>query len=221
MVSKSIIAFYHLNLYIIFFQNTHRHTHIQKHIYMWVYMCSCVCECVFVCLFWQHVFVETYLIKQYRHLLSTNFCLDPFKLPRGWYKIWLEFTYKYSIKSTRILHTLKLSNGIFASLDVENFFTNVPVKETIDIIINNIYNEPSFPPLKINLNILRKIFLTCTSEALFYDPLGNIYLQKDCVSTDRFWARFSVISISPIIEYSVALKNLNIPKICWRCIYSH
>ena len=50
---------------------------------------------------------------------------------------------KYNIKSThqliQVLHRIKPKNGILASLDVENLFTNIPVNETIDIIINNIY----------------------------------------------------------------------------------
>ena len=54
----------------------------------------------------------------------------------------------------QVLHKIKPNNCILASLDVENLFTNVPVNETIDIIINNIYNSPSLPPLKINPNIL-------------------------------------------------------------------
>ena len=93
---------------------------------------------------------------------------------------------KYNIKSTheliQVLHTIKPNNGILASLDVENVFTNVPVNETIDIIINNIYNNPSLPPLKINPNILRKLLLTCTTEVPFYDHLGNIYVQTDGAS---------------------------------------
>ena len=52
---------------------------------------------------------------------------------------------KYNIKSTheliQVLHTIKANNGILASLDVKNLFTNVPVKETIDIIINKINNN--------------------------------------------------------------------------------
>ena len=67
---------------------------------------------------------------------------------------------KYNIKSTdeliQVLHIIKPNNGILASLGVENPFFNVPVNETIDIIINNIYNNPSLPPLKTNPNILRK-----------------------------------------------------------------
>ena len=49
---------------------------------------------------------------------------------------------KYNIKSTdgliQVLHTIKPNNGILASLGVENLFTNVPVNEAIDIIINDI-----------------------------------------------------------------------------------
>ena len=48
-------------------------------------------------------------------------------------------------------------------------FTNVPVNETMDIIINNIHNNPSLPPLKINPNILRKILITYTTEVPFPD----------------------------------------------------
>ena len=92
---------------------------------------------------------------------------------------------KYNIKSThellRVLHTIKPNNGILASLDVENLFTNVPVNETTDII-NNIYNNPSLPPLKIHPNIIRKILLTFTTEVPFHDHLGNIYVHTYRVS---------------------------------------
>ena len=90
---------------------------------------------------------------------------------------------KYNIKSIheliQVVHTFKPNNGILASLDVENVFTNVPVNETIDFIINNIYNNPSLPPLKINPNILRKLLLTCTTVVPFHDHFGNIYVQTD------------------------------------------
>ena len=93
---------------------------------------------------------------------------------------------KYNIKSTheliQVLYTIKPNNGILASLDVENLFTNIPVNETVDNIINNTYNNPSIPPLKINPNILRKLLLTCTTEVPFHDHLGNIYVQTDGVS---------------------------------------
>ena len=78
---------------------------------------------------------------------------------------------KYTMKCTneliQVRDTIKLNNGILTSLDVENIFTNVPVNVTVDIIINNIYNNLSLPPLKINLNILRKLLLTCTTKVWF------------------------------------------------------
>ena len=58
---------------------------------------------------------------------------------------------KHDIKSTdkliQALNTLKSNNGILASLDVENLFTNVPVNETLDIVINIIYNDLPLPPI--------------------------------------------------------------------------
>ena len=68
---------------------------------------------------------------------------------------------------------------MISSLDVENLFTHVPVLETINIIINYINHHPTLPPLKINSNNLRKILLFCTTEVPFYDPHGNIFIQKD------------------------------------------
>ena len=89
---------------------------------------------------------------------------------------------KYSIKSTQeliqILHTHQPKKGILASLDVENPFTNVPVKETIDTIINNIYNNPSLP-LKINLNILHKLLLDDVSMGSVLGLIFSNFYMSD------------------------------------------
>ena len=66
--------------------------------------------------------------------MSTYFLLDPFEFPYYFYRILGELIYVLSI-----IVCIKPNNGILASLDVENLFTNVPVNETIDVIINNIY----------------------------------------------------------------------------------
>ena len=101
---------------------------------------------------------------------------------------------KYNIKSIheliQVFHTIKPNNGILASLDVENLFTNVPVNETVNIIINNIYNNPSLPPLKIQPNILQKLLLACATEVPFHDYLGNIYVQTDGVSMGFVLSQF-------------------------------
>ena len=56
------------------------------------------------------------------------------------------------------------------------------MEETIDIIIQNIYNHPVLPPLKIKPNILRKLLLACTTQVPFFDHVGNIWVQTDGVS---------------------------------------
>ena len=65
---------------------------------------------------------------------------------------------------------------------MENLFTNVQVLETINIIMNNVYHHPTLPLLKINSNTLQKILLLSTTEVPFYDPHGNIFIQKDRIA---------------------------------------
>ena len=56
---------------------------------------------------------------------------------------------KYMLKSTaeflEILSQHK-PQGIMSSLDVESLYTNVPVRDTIDIVLRNVYNHDSLPP---------------------------------------------------------------------------
>ena len=68
-----------------------------------------------------------------------------------------------------------------ASLDVESLFTNVPVKDTIDIILNKIYNS-DINPLDIPRNLLKKLLEICTMEAPFLSPDNKLYKQIDGVA---------------------------------------
>ena len=92
---------------------------------------------------------------------------------------------KYSLKSTEefldILRDRKL-RGSLASLDVESLFTNVPVLETIDIILDIVYSGTILPPLKLSKNILKQLLLMCTTEAVFRGPDGKLYRQKDGIA---------------------------------------
>ena len=90
---------------------------------------------------------------------------------------------------------------------MENLFTNVLVNETIDIIINYINNHPLFLPLKINPSILRKILLTCTTEILFYDHLGNIYTQTMGSVLGQIFSNFYLSNLENKIFNSIK-KNL-------------
>ena len=69
-----------------------------------------------------------------------------------------------------------------ASLDVESLFTNVPVEETIKIILKNVYENSNIPSPKINREVLRKLLLICTTECPFKTPTGEMFKQIDGVS---------------------------------------
>ena len=60
---------------------------------------------------------------------------------------------KYRLKSMieliQILQTLKPNDQIITSLYVEIFFINSFVKEIMDTIIHNIYNNPTYPPSNV------------------------------------------------------------------------
>ena len=55
-------------------------------------MCVCVCVCMCVCM--KHFFVDTYLIKPYRHPLSIHLCTYPFESHHRIYGIWRELVNK-------------------------------------------------------------------------------------------------------------------------------
>src|ERR1044072_2259941 len=64
---------------------------------------------------------------------------------------------------------------------VESLFTNVPVFETIDIIINNVYHSNTMSPPEISEQNMRNLLLICCTQAPFKFK-ENIYLQIDRVS---------------------------------------
>ena len=69
-----------------------------------------------------------------------------------------------------------------ASLNVESLFTNVPVQETIDIILQNVYNHTEKPPPNIPKPILKDLLLICTTKSPFRGPDSKLYVQSDGVS---------------------------------------
>ena len=92
---------------------------------------------------------------------------------------------KYLLKSREdfidILRTSK-PKGMLSSLDVESLFTNVPVKETIKIILENVYNHPNLSPPKVSKSNLEKMLLICTTKTPFKTPNDQMYVQIDGVS---------------------------------------
>ena len=92
---------------------------------------------------------------------------------------------EYMLKSRdefiNILQTTK-PKGPPSSLDVESLFTNVPVNETINIIIRNVYHHKSLPPPDISKEDLRELLLLCTTSVPFRNIDGKMYIQKDGMS---------------------------------------
>ena len=90
----------------------------------------------------------------------------------------------YSLKSPKeFIDALNVNSpkGIMASLDVESLFTNVPVDETIQMILNEVYRSEK-KALDIPEEMLKKLLICCTKEAPFRAPNGNLYKQTDGVA---------------------------------------
>ncbi|XP_076035246.1 uncharacterized protein LOC143021531 [Oratosquilla oratoria] len=75
----------------------------------------------------------------------------------------------------------KEPTGLIASLDAESLFTNVPVDETIDFILDEVYRS-HHQHLDIPENLLRLLLEACTKESPFRGPDGKMYRQVDGVA---------------------------------------
>jgi hypothetical protein len=71
---------------------------------------------------------------------------------------------------------------IMASLDVESLFTNIPIQETIEIILKNVYENPDISPPMIPRNVMCKLLTICTTKNPFKSPTGETFMQVDGVS---------------------------------------
>lgn len=71
---------------------------------------------------------------------------------------------------------------IIASLDVVSLFTNIPVMETIQIILNNVYDNPVLAPPTIPRKIMFELLQICTTKNPFKTSTGEIFIQVDGVS---------------------------------------
>ena len=94
---------------------------------------------------------------------------------------------QYSIKSRddflEILRTAVPSpDNHPMSLDAESLFTNVPIMETIDIIVKNVYHHPFLKPPEIPKSILKEMLLLCTTRVPFRHVNNKLFIQNDGVS---------------------------------------
>ncbi|XP_066988217.1 uncharacterized protein [Macrobrachium rosenbergii] len=92
---------------------------------------------------------------------------------------------EFSLRSSKEFIDLlqhKSSQGLIASLDVESLFTNVPVEETIDMIIDEVYHGEK-TPLDVPENLLRQLLRLCTKETILEHLMGD-FISK---STALLW----------------------------------
>ena len=83
------------------------------------------------------------------------------------------FTFVNELKQTN------LSGKYFVSYDVTSLFTNIPLKETINLAVDLILNSDK--NIKINKKKLTKLFIYCTSQTHFLFK-GKFYIQIDGVA---------------------------------------
>ena len=75
--------------------------------------------------------------------------------------------------------------GYIGSLDVESLFTNVLVDDSINIIIETIYNNNNTNGIKlpkIPVKLLNELLNICTKDLIFRTPQGLLYQQINGVS---------------------------------------
>ena len=72
--------------------------------------------------------------------------------------------------------------GILASLDVESLFTNVPVEDTIEIILRYVFHNPDLSPPRVPRKVIEGMLRICTTKSPFISPVGILYQQIDGVA---------------------------------------
>ena len=91
----------------------------------------------------------------------------------------------YSLKSPSefvdLIRTRK-PNGMLASLDVSNLFTNVPVEQTIIVLCDMAYRNLTLAPPVVPERVMTAMLRLCTSKAPFRSPRGALFYQTDGVA---------------------------------------
>ncbi|XP_069187075.1 uncharacterized protein [Procambarus clarkii] len=103
---------------------------------------------------------------------------------------------------------------IRAFLDVESLLTNVPVDETIRMMMYRVYRDPACIPLDIPESVLIKLLQECTKEAPFLSPDVHMYKQVSNVrrlqQLKEAFEQNSVLSFTYEIESDGTLPFLDV-----------
>jgi len=77
---------------------------------------------------------------------------------------------------------IKKPEGILTSLDVESLYTNVPIDDTIKIILDYVYRNDHKVAPKIPEYALKQLLEICTKDAPFQHINGEFYQQIDGIA---------------------------------------
>ena len=88
------------------------------------------------------------------------------------------------------------------SFDAVSLFANVPLAETIELIIDRLYDDDNRNAVPVNKNVFRKLMFMATQGLLMYD--NKLYKQVDGVTMDSL---LGPILANFFLEY-IEEKNL-------------
>ncbi|XP_068229597.1 uncharacterized protein [Palaemon carinicauda] len=109
------------------------------------------------------------------------------------------------------------SDGVIASMDVESLFTNVPLNETINFIMDRVYRDTTTPTLNILEAFLRALLEICTKKTPFTTHKGHIYIQKDGVAMGSPLGVLFANFYMGVVEERV-FRKISKPDLYVRCI---
>ncbi len=91
-----------------------------------------------------------------------------------------EFTIKDSFSFAKEMSSLDRTGCFMASFDVKSLFTNIPLAETLDICVNNLYSSSS-APADFSKEVFQSLLRSAVSET-FFTFEGKLYQQIDGVA---------------------------------------
>ena len=123
---------------------------------------------------------------------------------------------EYTIKNTKyVLEKIKRehipNDHLLVSFDVKSLFTNVPLDETIEIILNRIYDKNEIST-DIRKSEIKELLNLCIKSVHFtFD--GNIYVQNDGVAMG--WPLRPVLANIFIVELERSVIPTLMDKMKW------
>ena len=89
-----------------------------------------------------------------------------------------EYTVSDSFTLAELLHNSTYEQSYLTSFDIKSLFTNIPILETIDIIINSLFPSPSSTVAGLSLKQFKKLLTTTVSNSPFLFN-NTLYSQTD------------------------------------------